>query len=71
MYWYSTSIETRTDCGLAGRQFCLDNGLTSAAMGAKMIECIDTLFDTKPNVAQRYTVNLVTNTNYANIGIEI
>ena len=71
MYWYSTSIETRTECGYAGRQFCLDNGLTSAAMGAKMIECIDTLFDTKPNVAQRYTVNLVTNTNYANIGIEI
>jgi len=71
MYWYTTSVETRTERGLAGRQFCLDNGLTSATMGAKMIECIDTLFDTKPNVAQRYTVNLVTNTNYANIGIEI
>jgi glycosyltransferase involved in cell wall biosynthesis len=71
MHWYSTPDELRSEYGLVGRQFCLDNGLTSATMGAKMIECIDTLFDTKPNVAQRYTVNLVTNTNYANIGIEI
>ena len=29
MYWYSTDSDRRKECGLAGREFCLNNGLTA------------------------------------------
>jgi glycosyltransferase involved in cell wall biosynthesis len=69
-YWYSIPKQTRTEMGLEGRQFCLDNGLTAAMMGEKMIECIDKLFEVKPSVAQRYTLTAVMPQNFENIGIE-
>ena len=59
----------RTQCGESGRKFCLENGLTAEMMGAAMKQCINTLFEIKPNNAIRYTLKPVTQNQYENIGI--
>jgi len=69
MYWYTTDAERRTECGLAGREFCLENGLTSEQMGNKMIEMIDYLFESKTSTRPRFTLNKVKQIKYENAGI--
>jgi glycosyltransferase involved in cell wall biosynthesis len=67
--WYSTDLEIRSACGSEGRKFCLDNGLTAEAMGSKMVEMIDFLFESGATQRPRYTVNKVTQPEYENLGI--
>ena len=67
--WWNTSTETRKECGLAGRQFCLDNGLTSEQMSNKIIEMMDFLLESMPIQKARYTFNKVEEKQYENIGI--
>jgi glycosyltransferase involved in cell wall biosynthesis len=69
MYWYTTDAERRTECGLAGREFCLKNGLTSEQMGNKMIEMIDYLFESKTSIRPRFTLNKVKQIKYEKAGI--
>ena len=68
LYWYNVTPEQRKEFGQAGRQFCLDNGLTSEQMGNKMIEMMDFLLES-PIQRPRYTFNKVEETQYKNIGI--
>ena len=68
MQWYNMKPEQRKECGQAGRQFCLDNGLTAEQMGNKMIEMMDFLLES-PIQKPRYTFNKVQETQYKNIGI--
>jgi hypothetical protein len=67
--WWNTSKKLRTQAGLEGRQFCVDKGLTAESMGARMVELIDQLFESKPNVSQQYVLEKVESTTYENIGI--
>jgi len=67
-YWYNTPETLRIEMGLAGRQFCLDNGLTAEQMGNKMIEMMDLLIS-KPVTRPRYTFNKVQEKQYENTGI--
>jgi len=69
MYWYEKSEDKRKECGEAGREFCLANGLTAEQMGQSMKRDIAKLFEYKPNVANRYTIKSVTPKQYENIGI--
>jgi glycosyltransferase involved in cell wall biosynthesis len=69
LYWYNMDESERTQCGESGRKFCLENGLTAEMMGAAMKQCINTLFEIKPNNAIRYTLKPVTQNQYENIGI--
>jgi len=66
--WYITEPEQRKAAGLAGREFCLENGLTSEQMGNKMIEMVDMLIS-QPITRPRYTFNKVEEKQYENIGI--
>ena len=66
--WYITEPEQRKAAGLAGREFCLENGLTSEQMGNKMIEMMDMLIS-RPITRPRYTFNKVEEKQYENIGI--
>ena len=66
--WYITEPEQRKAAGLAGREFCLENGLTSEQMGNKMIEMMDMLIS-QPITRPRYTFNKVEEKQYENIGI--
>ena len=68
LYWYNVTPEQRKEFGKAGRQFCLDNGLTSEQMGNKMIEMMDFLLES-PIQKPRYTFNKVEETQYKNMGI--
>jgi glycosyltransferase involved in cell wall biosynthesis len=69
MYWYNMDSATRKECGEAGREFCLANGLTAEQMGQAMKRDIAKLFEYKPTVANRYTIKSVTPKQYENIGI--
>ena len=69
MYWYSTDAERRTECGLAGREFCLNNGLTAESMGNKMIEMFNYLFSTHKERRPMYTLNKVETPKYEQTGI--
>jgi len=69
LYWYNVTPEQRKEFGKAGRQFCLDNGLTSEQMGNKMIEMMDFLLESMPPQRARYTFNKVEETQYKNMGI--
>jgi len=68
MQWYNTTPDQRKEFGQAGRQFCLDNGLTSEQMGNKMIEMMDFLLES-PIQRPRYTFNKVEEIQIKNIGI--
>ena len=67
--WYNADSELRAQAGAEGREFCLKNGLTAEAMGDKMIKLIDQLFEIKPTVANRYTLETIETNSYENIGI--
>jgi glycosyltransferase involved in cell wall biosynthesis len=68
-YWYSTDADRRKECGLAGREWALANGLTAEQMGRKMIEMIDYLFEAKPMNHPRYTLTKVIEHKYEKTGI--
>ena len=67
--WWSMPTEEQKNCGLAGREFCLNNGLTAKAMGEKMIEMIEFMFDTPKEVRPKYTLTKVTKKSYKEMGI--
>jgi len=69
MYWYSTAEERRKECGLAGREFCLNNGLTAEAMGNKMIEMFNYLFSIQKQPRALYTITKVKQPKYEQTGI--
>ena len=68
-YWYNTPETLRSEMGVAGREWCLKNGLTSQQMGQKMIHMIDYLFNSNKQPRPRYTLNKVTETKYEKTGI--
>ena len=68
-YWYDMSKLERDTRGLAGRQWALENGLTSEQMGNKMIEMIDYLFATNKQRRPMYTLHKVENIEYKQTGI--
>ena len=69
MSWWETPKNLRQECGLKGRSFCLENGLTSEQMGNKVIEMIDYLFEMPKQPRLRYTLNEVTPKKYEKLGI--
>jgi glycosyltransferase involved in cell wall biosynthesis len=68
-YWYNTPETLRNEMGVAGREWCLKNGLTAEQMGQKMIHMIDYLFNSNKQPRPRYTLNKVTETKYEKTGI--
>lgn len=68
-YWYNTPETLRNEMGVAGREWCLKNGLTAQQMGNKMIDMIDYLFRSNKQARPRYTFNKVTETKYEKTGI--
>jgi hypothetical protein len=66
--WYNITPEQRKEFGLAGRNFCTENGLTAEQMGKKMIEMMDLLIS-RPVTRPRYTFNKVEEKQYENMGI--
>ena len=69
-YWYDMSAEDRKECGLTGRQFCLDNGLTAEQMGNKMIEMFDYYLDTlMVQTRPSFTFGQVTTPTHTHTGI--
>tara|TARA_R110000824_G_scaffold204469_10_gene389206 strand:- start:1369 stop:2862 length:1494 start_codon:yes stop_codon:yes gene_type:complete len=69
MQWWKTPQKTREECGMSGRSFCLNTGLTSKQMGEKMIEMINHLFEMPKQPKLRYTLNKVTTKKYKKLGI--
>ena len=69
MYWYNTPETLRNEMGIAGREWCLKNGLTAEQMGTQMIHMIDYLFASKPILRNRYTLTKVTPIIYNKTGI--
>ena len=69
MDWYNTPTETRNEMGLAGRTWCLGNGLTGEQMGDKMIEIIDYLFVANKEPRPKYTLHTVDKKQYELTGI--
>jgi len=67
--WFQTPYNERTECGLAGRQFCLENGLTSKQMADKMIEMIDFLFEQPKVNRPKYTLYKTEIIQYKEMGI--
>ena len=68
-YWYDMSKLERDTRGLAGRQWAMENGLTSEQMGNKMIEMIDYLFAANKERRPMYTLHKVENKKYERTGI--
>ena len=68
-YWYDMTKEDRKQCGNEGRNWALNNGLTSEQMGNKMIEMIDYLFSAQKQIRPMYTLNKVENVEYKQTGI--
>lgn len=69
MYWYTIDSQQRKECGLAGREFCLNNGLTAEQMGKKMIEMFDYFFTAKTESRPKFTLNRVAHKSYQQTGI--
>ena len=69
MYWYNTPETLRNEMGNAGREWCLENGLTAEQMGQKMIHMIDYLFTSNKQARPAYTLNKVIAPEFTNIGI--
>jgi len=69
LQWWKTPQKTREECGMSGRSFCLNTGLTSKQMGEKMIEMINHLFEMPKQPKLRYTLNKVTTKKYKKLGI--
>ena len=69
MYWYTMSAETRKERGLVGREWAKQNGLTSEAMGNKMVEMFNYLFNIHKQRRPLYTLNKVNELKYERTGI--
>ena len=69
MYWYTTDAEQRIECGLAGRNWALVNGLTAEQMGNKMIAMFRDLFAMHRERRPLYTVTKVEDSKYERTGI--
>ena len=69
MYWYQMSEDERLACGLTGRAFCLNNGLTAEHMGAKMVEMFNYFFEAKQESRPKFTLNRVEHKTYQQTGI--
>jgi glycosyltransferase involved in cell wall biosynthesis len=67
--WYIDGEDSREEAGLDGRQFCLDNGLTSKQMSSKMVEMIKFLLDNPKQKRPKYTLTKVKTTKYQEMGI--
>jgi hypothetical protein len=68
-YWYDMTKEERNQCGQAGRDWALANGLTAEQMGNKMIDMIDYLFNSSRPARPTYTLNTVNKKQYELTGI--
>ena len=68
-YWYDLPPATRLMHGMIGREWALQNGLTSEQMGKKMIEMFTYLFGAKQESRARYTLNKVEPIKYTKPGI--
>ena len=69
--WYKTPKDERMECGWAGRDFCLNNGLTGEQMANKMVEMINFIIDQPREQRPRFTLNKVENREYKNMGIVV
>jgi glycosyltransferase involved in cell wall biosynthesis len=69
MYWYEMDEAERMVCGMMGRSFCFDNGLTAESMGNKMIEMFGYLFTADKQPRPLYTLNKVNAVKYEQMGI--
>ena len=67
--WWSTPADERTECGVAGRHFCLENGLTSKAMGDKMIQMINFMFKQDKIARPKYVLYKPETREYKEMGI--
>ena len=67
--WWSTPADERIECGKAGRTFCLENGLNSKAMGEKMIQMINFMFNHPKDKRPRYRLTKVIKKQYKQMGI--
>ena len=67
--WYDTMPDRRVECGLEGREFCLQNGLTSKQMADKMVEMMNFLFDNPKEKRPKYTLSKVELVTYKEMGI--
>ena len=68
-YWYDVIPAKRKEFGLAGREFCLQNGLTSKQMADKMVEMMNFLFDNPKEKRPKYTLSKVELVTYKEMGI--
>ena len=68
-YWYDTPETLREQMGQSGREWALQNGLTSEQMGNKMIHMIDYLFEINKETRPTYTLTSVENKKYTRTGI--
>ena len=69
MGWWNTSKDERTECGLAGREFCLEKGLTGKEMANNMIRMIDFLFDQPKKKRPKYVLYKSETKQYKEMGI--
>jgi glycosyltransferase involved in cell wall biosynthesis len=69
MYWYNTPATLRSEMGLAGRTWALENGLTAEQMGNKMISMYRDLFRMHREARPMYTVTKVEAPKYEQTGI--
>ena len=67
--WWNTSNEERSECGLAGREFCLNNGLTAKQMADKMVEMINFLLDRNKIARPKYVLTKTETKKYKEMGI--
>jgi len=68
-YWWNMESKERLECGKAGRNFCLTDGLTAEAMGNKMIDMIEFMFTIPKEVRPKYTLTKVVKQQYKEMGI--
>ena len=69
LYWFNMPDSERKVKGNAGREFCINNGLTAEQMGNKMIEMFNYYFGLTVESRPFYTLNAVTENTYENTGI--
>lgn len=67
--WWITPVEEREKCGQEGREFCLNNGLTSEQMGDKMCDMINFLFKYPKQKRPKYTLHKVKDKQYNQMGV--
>ena len=68
-YWYDLPADIRSNLGLTGREWALQNGLTAEQMGNKMIHMINYLFEVNKQPRPTYTFTEFKDIKYKNTGI--